>query len=642
MSDSNTQSDQQVQSQPSAIRRMLRVSSVVGGYLLPPVLLFAAGVGVLAVLGAAQHYGYLKPAESARMVASSGPAVDYICPMMCVPPTKEPGRCPVCAMELVPSTAGSGSTDGRSIVVDAASRRIANISTVSARSVTLKRTIRSVGELQYNEGALKTIAAYSAGRFEKLYIDHTGARVKKGQAVASFYSPELYSAQIEYLQSMKSSAKTGRVLASIAKANERLKQNARQRLIELGMQPRQLSELDRDRQPQSRMDVTAPMSGTVIQRMIAEGDYVKEGQPILKLADLSSVWLMLELFPEDAAAVRYGQAVSATVESLPGEVLHGRVAFIDPDVDAKSRTVSVRVVVPNPDGRLRIGEFATAEIEVLSTASGARFAIYDPELSNKWISPRHPHVVSDSPGNCRVCGVELVHASTLGFRNEPADSQSQVVVVPSDAILQAAKHSLVYVESEAGKFEIRRVRTGPTTDEGTVIFEGIAAGETVATRGNFLIDSQMQLSGNPSLIDPMRAAPPMKIIPGFTPEMLVEIRKLPKDLAARAIEQAFCPIAESRLGSMGVPIEIKVDGKSVFACCKGCRETWVNEPAKSFRRLAELQAEAKLAAKATENNAHVAPIGETEAWDSLPIGEESADSPPVGDIELLPPTGGNE
>ncbi len=562
--------------------------------------------------------------------------------MMCVPPMTEPGRCPVCAMELVPSTGGSEKADDRSIVVDAASRRIANITTVSARTVALQRTIRSVGELHYDEGSLRTIAAYSGGKFEKLHVQYTGATVEKGQPVALFYSPELYSAQVEYLQSRKSSAKSGRVLPSIAKANERLQQNARQRLIELGMLPSQIDDLDASGRARSRLDVTSPMSGTVIQRMISEGDYVKEGQPILKLADLSTVWLMLELFPEDAAVVQYGQLVRATVQSLPDEVLEGRVAFVDPDVDPNSRTVSVRVVIPNPADRLRIGEFASAEIEVRTVRSGAQLAIYDPELSNKWISPRHPHVVSDKPGKCRLCGMQLVHASKLGFTDTPVEEE-QVLVVPRDAVLRAAKHNLVYVETEPGVFQIRRVDVGPNTAEGTVILAGIAPGETVATRGNFLIDSQMQLSGNPSLIDPTRAAPPMKIVPGFTPDMLVEIRKLPPEKATKALEQGFCPIAESRLGSMGIPIEIQVEGKSVFICCEGCRDTFVEEPAKSFRRLAELQAEAAAAGSSESSGDDLPPIGEIESSHAPPIGEieQELDVPPIGELEPegTPPIG---
>ena len=134
--------------------------------------------------------------------------------------------------------------------------------------------------------------------------------------------------------------------------------------------------------------------------MAAEGDYVKEGQPIYRLADLSTVWLMLELFPDDAAAIRYGQKVEATVQSLPGQKFTGRVAFIDPNVDPATRTVGVRVVIPNPRGQLRVGDYAKATINVpLGRPNEGPRQLFDPELADKWISPRHPHIIRRLPAS---------------------------------------------------------------------------------------------------------------------------------------------------------------------------------------------------------------------------------------------------
>ena len=133
----------------------------------------------------------------------------------------------------------------------------------------------------------------------------------------------------------------------------------------------QIAEIERTGQASSRLHLCAPISGTVIQKLAVEGQYVKEGEPIYQLADLSTVWLMLELFPEDAASIRYGQKVYAEVQSLPGREFTGRVAFIDPQVDPKTRTVSVRVVIPNEDGQLRVGDYAKATIDVpILTGSG--------------------------------------------------------------------------------------------------------------------------------------------------------------------------------------------------------------------------------------------------------------------------------
>jgi len=497
------------------------------GYVAQPLLIVSAGVVVLGLLGLAQKVGWITPPGShthAAVEASAGADdVEYICPMMCTPPQKEPGRCPVCAMELVPASSGGSGGDERSIVVDPASRRVANIHTAEARSAPMIRTIQAVGELHYDESKLKTISAYTDGRFDQLYVDFTGAVVKKGDRLASFYSPQLYSAQIEYLQASKTAEKlSGSKLASVAESNRRLMGNSRQRLIELGMTAEQIVEIEKEDEARSRIDILAPMSGTVIEKVAVEGEYVKEGQPIFKLADLSTVWLMLELFPADAAVVRNGQTVEATLKSLPGRRFTGRVTFIDPDVDPKSRTVSVRVVMDNRDGVLRIGDYAKATITV-------------------------------------------------------QQSETPVVSVPRNAVLMAADHCVVYVETEPGRFEIRRVETGDVSGDQVVIVKGLAEGESVATNGNFLLDSQMQLAGNPSLIDPTRAAAPAEMVPGFTPKMLAEIDKLPEADRKPALDQVICPVTDYKLGSMGVPQKVTVKGHTVFLCCEGCRESLLED-----------------------------------------------------------------
>jgi Cu(I)/Ag(I) efflux system membrane fusion protein len=250
-------------------------------------------------------------------------------------------------MELVPATTGGGGGE-LSIEIDPAARRVANIETVPVRAAPMSRTIRAIGELTYDEGTLKTISAYVDGRLDRLYADYTGVVVNKGDHLALVYSPRLYSSQVEYLLAKKS-RDNGRnsTLARVVESNEELLKNARQRLIELGMTETQIDQLESDGEANSRLHLCAPISGTVIKKLAVEGQYVKEGQAIYQLADLSTVWLMLRLFPEDAAAMRYGQKVEAEVQSLAGRKFTGRVAFIDPSVDPKTRTVGVRVVIPN-------------------------------------------------------------------------------------------------------------------------------------------------------------------------------------------------------------------------------------------------------------------------------------------------------
>jgi Cu(I)/Ag(I) efflux system membrane fusion protein len=582
--------------------------------LVQPLLLLIAGAGLISGLGLAQRLGWISAGGGATHVTSSGgESTRYICPMMCTPPQAEPGRCPVCAMELVPAASGGGPTDSRSVQIDPAARRVANIHTATVRSMPLDRTIRAVGKLNYDEGSQKTIAAYVDGRLDRLYADYTGVVVEKGDHLALVYSPRLYSAQVELLLAKKSldDSQTAS-LRRVVDSNQNLYQSAKQRLIELGVTEEQIKQLEEAGEANSRMHLCAPISGTVIEKLAVEGQYVEVGQAIYHLADLSTVWLMLELFPEDATAIRYGQKVEAEVHSLPGRTFSGRVAFLDPTVDSTKRTVGVRVVIPNDEGLLRVGDYAKATIRApLAVGENHRAGVYDPDLAGKWISPRHPHIVSSSAGKCPVCGVDLVPAAQFGYVDKPTASSS-VLVVPRNAVLMNGGRSVVYVETEPGRFEIRHVTVGAKSGNQVVVLDGLKEGEQVATSGNFLIDSQMQLVGNPSLIDPMKAQP--RLDDAASPEVLAALAKLSDEDRAIAQRQRVCPVTMFPLGSMGTPPKVEVNGQTVFLCCEGCREALLAEP-ETFL--------VKLAANATGEISQSAP---------------QIDVPPIGDMELASPS----
>jgi len=579
-----------------------------------PALLLACGAMLIVGLGVAQRAGLISSggggAQSHQAV--SGSNTRYICPMMCTPPQAEPGRCPVCAMELVPATAGGGSADPRSIHIDPATRRVANIQTVAVTSMPMTRTIRAIGDLSYDEGTLKTISAYVDGRLDRLFADYTGVVVKKGDHLALVYSPRLYSGQAELLLAKKSREKgASSTLASVVSSNDSLYASAKERLLLLGMTEMQIEHLEQAGEANSQMHLCAPISGTVIEKMAVEGQYVKEGDAIYQLADLSTVWLMLKLFPEDAVTIRYGQKVNAEVQSLPDRKFTGRVAFIDPNVDPKTRTVGVRVVLRNEDGLLRVGDYAKATIDV-PLSDSQQTLVYDPELANKWISPRHPHVVSITAGPCPICGIDLVPASQYGFTDQPSGG-NDTLAVPRDAVLMTGNTSVVYVETMPGRFEIRRVVLGPSVGDQIVIRSGVEQGELVATRGNFLIDSQMQLAGNPSLIDPSRLEPDSEN--AMPVEMIAALSKLPPEDRVLAEMQKMCPIADSRLGLMGTPKKVDVNGTPVFICCEACRARLLAEPDKYL---------AKLAAMPREERSH----------DHSPV---PMDLPPIGIPQIIEP-----
>lgn len=529
------------------------------GWLLRSGLNFGLVIAAIALglflLGYAQRSGWVttsggRDAGAAGDSSSSVEVKRFICPMMCVPPTTQPGRCPVCGMELVEAAAGGGG-DGISVVIEPAARRLIGIRTEMAKSQSVTRTIQSIGSIEYDESQLATISAYVDGRLEKLYADYVGVPVSEGDDLALIYSPELYSAQAEFLSAMTSSS-TSRFIDSSS-----MLEMATEKLKELGMSSEQIFALRESGSPESRIRIKSPQQGTVIEKLAVEGDYVKTGQAIYRVADLSTVWMMLELFPDDSALVRFGQEVEAEISSAPGVVFTGRIAFIDPTINRKTRSVRVRVEMLNLDGKLRPGDYATARIIVPSVPQDLT---YDPALAGKFISPMHPQIIRDAPGICPVCDMELIPTSQLGFSAEPLP-EHQVVTVPRNALLMAGKNSVVYVETEPGRFEVRNVALGGLTEALAIVSQGVAAGETVATEGNFLLDSQSQLAGNPSLLDPTKApkfAPGPLQIQASQPIMLTGMAATAFDRGLAAyfeIQVAFAADTTATPASVGSLVE---------------------------------------------------------------------------------------
>jgi len=432
------------------------------------------------------------------------------------------------------------------------------------------------------------------GRIVKLYADYTGVEVGDGDELALLYSPDLYSSQVAFLESIKLLNGSRSTSRRIDNSNRRLYESSRQRLIELGLTENQVDQLEKTGKADSRIRIVSPIAGTVIEKMVENGQYVKTGQAIYKVADLSTVWLMLELFPKDAANICFGQKVTTKIQSHPGKEFVGRVAFIDPSVDTKTQTVRVRVVLPNASGLIRVGDFATASI-VISANSPAdqEGAVYDADLVGKWISPRHPHVIADGPGKCTECGMELVPASKFGFVSAPITQQHHVVV-PRNSVLMAGGHSVVFVETEPGRFEFREVEVGEIVGDSVSLVSGVKQGESVAMSSVFLLDSAFSMMAKPSLIDPTRAIPRLpEVIDEFnTPEVIAALAELSETDRQAVKLQKMCPVADGVLGSMGVPIPVDVDGRRIWICCGGCETPLRNDSGKYFAILDNAAAEA--------------------------------------------------
>lgn len=476
--------------------------------LLPAGLFLSVGLLLIVLTGVAQRLGWIQAGPTAGVTASTdGKQTVYTCPMHPQIRQPTPGRCPICGMALVPAAKSGSNIDQLAINIEPTQRRLANIQTAEVQSEPVNSIIETIGSIEIDESRHATIAAYIDGRIEKLFADYTGVEVEKGDHLAIVYSPELYSAQIELLEARNALQKmTSGALAVVREVQEKLVTNSRQKLVELGMTEEQINQLLTSGKAESRLTIYSPIGGTVTQKLAEEGKYIKAGEPIYRIANLNTVWLMLELYPEDASRIRFGQVVEAELQSLPGKILKGRVVFIDPTVNKTRRTVGVRVEFSNEQGQLRPGDYAKARITV---PIGPQGKVYDSELAGKWISPMHPQVIRDQPGDCPICGMKLVPTSRYGYSEQPVD-QNAALTVPRSAVLLAGDHSVIYVETEPGRFELRNVTLGPMLRDRAVILEGVKQGEQVATAGNFLIDSQMQLSGKPSLIDPVKYSPEKK------------------------------------------------------------------------------------------------------------------------------------
>lgn len=211
------------------------------------------------------------------------------------------------------------------------------------------------------------------------------------------------------------------------------------------------------------------------------------------------MWVLLDAYETDIALIHYGQQVSLEVPAFPGREFTGFVAYVAPDLDERTRTIKVRLNVPNPDGRLRPGMFVRALLKVPLTAGGRA---YGPELAGKFICPMHPEITSDGAGKCSICEMPLEPAEKLGHVRAE-DTVSLPLVIPASAPLLTGKRAVVYVrlpDTNRLVFEGRNIQLGPRAGEHYLVLEGIKEGERVVTHGNFKIDSELQIRGRPSMM----------------------------------------------------------------------------------------------------------------------------------------------
>ncbi|MEJ2701834.1 MAG: efflux RND transporter periplasmic adaptor subunit [Sedimentisphaerales bacterium] len=483
--------------------RLVRVGQL---WKLLPV--FIAGIAIGAVIHWAARPGQVagqEPASSSQKEQPADQIAYWTCSMHPQVHASKPGLCPYCNMKLIPvrKNAGDEMAGMREFTTSEAAKALMDIETAPVERKFVTAEVRMVGKVEYDESRLAYITAWVSGRLDRLYVDYTGVSVTKGDHMVYMYSPELLSAQEELIQAMKSAEKINSGNSEIMRGlTAGTLDAAREKLRLLGLSAEQIAEVEKRGTAIDHITIYAPISGIVVHKNALEGMYVKTGTHIYTVADLTHVWVKLDAYESDLSWLRYGQQVEFTTVSLPGKVFKGRISFIDPVLDPITRTVKVRVDVPNAKGELKPEMFVKAVVKANVAAGGK---VMDPRLAGKWICPMHPSVIKDEPGKCDICEMPLVKAESLGYVSAEADDSNKPLVIPVTAALVTGTRAIVYVEvpnADKPTFEGREIVLGPRAGSYYIVRNGLEEGQRVVTKGNFKIDSALQIQAKPSMMTP--------------------------------------------------------------------------------------------------------------------------------------------
>lgn len=469
----------------------------------------AAGIAlILIVIALVVGYRIGRPApdpidEQAREKApDDGEPQMYTCSMHPSVRLPDPdAKCPICFMDLIPVTDDGGEGSEFRVTMSEAAAELSRIETAVVARFFPTARVRLYGKVAYDETSVARLTAYFPSRIERLFVNFVGVPVAKGDHIAEVYSPDLLAAFEELKQAARSASNSSGMSDIVREATLDTLVAAREKLRLYGLTPEQIDAVESGEYESDSLTIYAPMGGVVTHLAVRDGDYVQEGSPIATVADLSRLWLDLEAYESQLSLLRWGQEVTFTVEAHPGEQFEGRISFIEPIVDERTRTAAVRVAVDNKDRRLKPGMFAWAVVRSRLSESGA---VASDELAGRWVSPMHPTIVKDGPGQCDICGMDLVPAESLGIVGDPT-SVTEPLVVPQTSVLFTGARSVVYVavpEAERPTFEGREVVLGPRAGDFYIVRDGLREGDQVVVNGAFRVDSAMQISAKPSMMTP--------------------------------------------------------------------------------------------------------------------------------------------
>lgn len=381
----------------------------------------------------------LEPADS--ITAGIDKTTIWTCSMHPQIRMDHPGKCPICAMDLIPlKQTGAENIDPDAIHLTKEAAELANVQTVVVTKQKPVKEVRLYGKVQPDERSIQSQTSHMPGRIEKLMVNFTGETVVKGQPLAIIYSPELVTAQQELLEA----AKTRQSQPEIYEA-------AKDKLRQWKLSDSQIEDIEKSDKVKDNFEIQSNTNGVVIARRVNNGDHVDQGSLLFDVSDLSHLWVMFDAYESDLPLIKTGDRVSFNIQAIPGISYSGNIIFIDPVINPYTRVAKVRVEINNESGRLKPEMFATG----------------------------------------------IVKASLDQYRNN--------LVVPKSAVLWTGTRSIVYVkqpDSDEPVFKMREIELGPSLGNSYVVAEGLKEGEEIVANGTFSVDAAAQLDGKPSMMNP--------------------------------------------------------------------------------------------------------------------------------------------
>ncbi|CAM1353558.1 efflux RND transporter periplasmic adaptor subunit [Tenacibaculum ascidiaceicola] len=351
----------------------------------------------------------------------------------------ESGDCPICGMDLIPAEAGAEGLAANQFKLTKNAMALANVqTTVIGNAISADNTITLSGKIAENEKSNAVQVSYFAGRIERLNVNFTGEKIRKGQLLATVYSPELVKAQQELLTA-----------ASVKENQPALYKAVRNKLKLWKLSENQINQIEKTGKVKENFPVYATVSGTVSEKLVEQGDYVSQGQALLKIANLNSVWANFDVYENQISNFKIGQDISITTNAYPNETFKAKVSFINPVLNQETRTVTMRAVLNNSKGKFKPAMFVTGKVEATEKQTKEQLSI------------------------------------------------------PATAVLWTGKRSVVYVKPDASKpvFEMREVVLGGKAGDNYQVEKGLKSGEEIVTNGVFTIDASAQLQGKKSMMN---------------------------------------------------------------------------------------------------------------------------------------------